>query len=318
MHRLLSVLLFSTLIATGSAQEETRIFRNHAGEPLTDRIVRYDFQKKEVTMENSGKVPLETFRAEDQAYILHWNQIQGFQSTMRFKIKVKRDDWASMKHEQNVTPVYMDAIQIPGKKNPNHHIEFIENYEEYNAIYLQAEGYEIMLRNQNFFPLENIVVESKIFYEQELYILTDSLFVSSEKEYYDTVVTNKVRFLSETIPIIIPLEEVFLNSECAIIIDHQVQRNALITSSKEEDEEGETTTTMEGFGEWDDHGRRRRGRIHGAWFRIGMENPEGEMVWREVTAPSSLDSKVSWEGFPKDEDEDEDASEDLSESTTEP
>ncbi|MDF7824281.1 hypothetical protein P4B35_09685 [Pontiellaceae bacterium B12227] len=312
MYRLLSILILAAAVSSATAQEEARTFKNLEGKTLTDTIVKYDFEAKEVTLDKSGKVPLATFSAEDQAYILHWNQVEGFRSTMRFKMEVKKSEWASMKHEQNVTPVYMDAIQIPGKKNPNHHVILVDDYEEYNAVYLQAEGYEIKLRNQNFFPIENIVVESKVYYEQELYLLTDSLFVSSESEYYDTVVTNKVRFLSETIPIIMPREEVFMNSESAITVDHQVERNALISTSEsdEEDEEGdeedeEEEETIEGFGDWDDHGRRRKGRVHGVWFRIGVKDPAGEMVWREITSPSSLDRKVNWEGFLSDQEDDE-------------
>ena len=309
MKHLLSIFIFASTTLFCSAKEAPRTFTNLEGNTLQDRIVKYNFETKEVTLEDSGKVPLETFSAADQAYILHWNQIEGFKSTMRFKMEIKKSDWASMKHEQNVTPVYMDAIQIPGKKNPSHHVIVVEDYEEYNAVYLQAEGYEIKLRNQNFFPLENIVVESKIYYEQELYLLTDSLFVSSENEYYDTVATNKVRFLSETIPIIIPREEVFVNSESAITVDHQVERNALISTSEgdegDDESEEDKEETIEGFGDWDDHGRRRKGRVHGVWFRIGMKDLNGQMVWREMTSPSSLDSKVNWKGFLSDQEKEE-------------
>ena len=315
MHRLIYILILTAIASSSSAQKEVHIFKNHEGKTLTDTLIKYDFEAKEIMLENSGKVPLATFSTDDQAYILHWNQVQGFKSTMRFKMDVKKSDWASMKYEQNVTPIFMDAVQIPGKKNPNHHIIVAEEYEEYNAIYLQAEGYEIKLRNQNFFPLENIVVESKIYYEQERYITPDSLFYSSENEYDDTVVINKVRFLSETVPIIIPREEVFLNSECAIIVDHQVERSSLASSSEGEGgDDGESEgETIDGFGDWDDHGRRRKGRIHGVWFRIGMKDPEGEMVWREITSPSSLASKVNWDGFLSDQDDDDDSDEEKTE-----
>ena len=225
---LLSITILSLLAATSLAQE-THTFSNAEGETLVDSIQKYDYEEALVTLEKKGRVPLDTFSEADQAYIRLWNQIEGFKSTMRFKLDVQKSTWAKMKHEQTITPYFMDIIQIPGKKTPNHHIIIAEDYEEYNAVYLEAEGYSITLRNQNFFPIENVVVESKIYYEQELYVTPDSLYLSTGNNYYSTVTTNQVRFLSETIPIIIPLEEVVINSKCAIIVDHQVERNALTT-----------------------------------------------------------------------------------------
>ncbi len=290
------------LAAWSAPAQKMRTFSNREGKTLTDRIVKYDYEEKLVILEKTGRVPLDSFSAADQEYILHWNQIEGFKSTMRFKMEVKKNSWARMKHEQNITPFYMDAIHIPEKETPNHHMIMMEDFEEYNAVYLEAEGYEIKLRNQNFFPIENIVVESKIYYEQENYIMPDSFFLSSDNTYDDTTETNKVRFLSETVPVIVPREEVFLNSECAIIVDHQIERTAILSTSEEEgedededDEASEAEETVEGFGEWDDHSRRRKGKVIGVWFRVGIKDTDGKMVWREITAPTSLPDKVSWD-----------------------
>lgn len=308
MKRALLLLSTTFALAASGQTDEPRTFSNAEGKTLTDRVMKYDFENKIVSLEKNGNVPLDTFSEADQAYIARWNQINGFQSTMRFKMEVKKSNWARMKHEQNVTPYFLDVIQIPGKRTPNHHVIMADDYEEYNAVYLEAEGFEIKLRNQNLFPLENLVVESKVFFEQENYIIPDSLFVSAENEYYDTVLTNKVRSLSETIPLIIPREEVFLYSESAVIVDHQVERNMLIsTTENEEGDEGDEedpAEEIEGFGDWEDHGRRRKGRVTGVWFRVGMEGFDGEMIWRDITSPTSLIDKFeSWEtaGLPEDD-----------------
>ncbi|MEA2067916.1 MAG: hypothetical protein U9P12_01835 [Verrucomicrobiota bacterium] len=302
MKKTLPPLIAALLLAVPAiAQDEMHTFSNAEGKNLEDRIVKYDFDEKMVTLEENGLVPLDTFSQADQDYILLWNQVKGFKSTMRFKMEVKKGNWAQMKHEQTITPYFMDAIQIPGKKTPNHHVGMLEEYEEYNAVYLEAKGYAITLRNQNFFPIENLVVESKIYYEQENYITPDSLFLTIESEYYETETTNKVKFLSETVPIIIPREEVVLHSECATIIDHQVDRTSLATTSEGEDEDEDSTETTEDFGDWDDHGRRRKGRVNGVWFRIGIKDTNGEMVWREITEPTSIAKKVSWDPEPETE-----------------
>ncbi len=301
MKKAAALLLCCALAGSAAAQSgstEPRTFTNTEGKTLTDRITKYDSETQEVTFENSGKIPLAAFSPADQDFILHWNQINGFSSLMKFKIELKKSSWARMKHEQNVTPYYIDAVQIPGKKTPSHSIIELDDYQEYNVVYLEAEGYEITIRNLNFFPIENITVESKIFYEQEHYALPDSLFLTSENEYFDTVLTNKFRFRSETIPIIIPREDVLLNSEAALIVDHQVDRTRKVTSSNNSDDEYETedgSETVEGFGDWEDHSRRRRGRVLGVWVRAGIKGLDGETVWREDASPSSLMDQ--WDSF---------------------
>ena len=295
---MIALLLTGAVYAQYDAGEYT--FSNGEGKTLTDRIMKYDSEEKTVLLEKNGKVPFDTFSKKDQAYILHWNQVNGFMSTMRFKLSVEKKRWGSMKHEQTITPYFMDALLIPGKKTPNHNVVMVEDLEEYTALYMQAEGFSLKIRNQNFFPIENLVVESKVFYEQEIYITPDSLFVSSEDEYSDTITTNKIRYISETIPIIITREEVILHSECAIIIDQQIERTSLIT-----DEDDSSDVTIEGLDDYQDHNRRRKGRVHGAWFRVGIKGLDGEMIWREITSPSSLDDKVTWDGFIEDEEEDE-------------
>jgi len=308
LHLLTSLLLACSALAQYDAGEHTF---SKDGRSVTDKIKKYDFEAQVVYLEKNGRQPLAAFSEEDQAYILRWNQVVGFMSTMRFKMAVENKTWGRMKHEQTVTPYYMDAIMIPGKRPPNHQVVMAEDYKEYTALYMEGEGFAITLQNQNSFPIENIVVESKVYYEQERYTTPDSLFLSSENEYTDTVPTNKVRYLSESIPAIIPHEKVTMHSECAIIIDHQLDRNAL-TTTVDEAEEGDGgdevpkeasggTTTIDNFGEWGDHSRRRKGRVHGVWFRIGIKGPDGEMVWREITSPSSLDKKVNWDGFLSDQ-----------------
>ncbi|WP_372845668.1 hypothetical protein [Pontiella sp.] len=318
MKRIL-VQLFSLAVLTAAAtaqKNEPHTFSNAEGQTLEDRILKYDFEGKQVTLEKKGRVPLKSFSPEDQEYIIRWNQVQGFQSTMNFKMAVRKRTWGQLKYEQTITPYYMDAVQVAGKKTPNHKIIMIDDYEEYSAVLLEADGFEISFRNQNSFPIENLVVESKVFYEQEIYAMPDSLLISSQNVYTDVTTTNKVRFLSETIPIIIPREEITMYSECAIVANHQLDRSVLVSTSTEESEDGEededdleddeeedeeeaeaieeATETIEGFGDWDDHSRQRKGKVIGAWFRVGIKADNGEMVWRELTEPSSLSKKVSW------------------------
>jgi hypothetical protein len=311
LPRYLLLLLAAQLTVAGVHAQQLRTFSNAEGKTLEDRLVKFDYEEGIVSLEKSGKVPLDTFSEADQEYILKWNMAMGFQSSMRFRTEVKKSTWARMKSEQTITPYWMDAVQVPGKQTPSHNVVMIDDFEEYNALYLEAEGYSISLKNQNLFPIEGIVVESKIYYEQEYYAIPDDMFTSMENEYTDTITTNKTRFTSETLPVIIPREEVVLHSHCAIIADHQVSRDSLVTTTEEEGDEdtgdeeeededdgAEVETIVEGFGDWDDHSRRRKGRLTGIWVRIGIKGPDGEMIWREIMDPSSLPKKVTWEDAP--------------------
>ncbi len=273
-------------------------FRHASKGILRDTLKGYNYQKREALFEKSGRIPLKTFSEEDQAYILHWNQLTGFTSTFRFKLEMKKKRWARMKHEQNRTPFYMDVFLIPKKSTPHHEVVEAEDYEEASACYLEAEGFELTLRNQNLFPLEQIVVESSIFYEQRSYLMGDSLFLGEENDFDETTVTNRIRRRSETIPLILPREEVVVYSAAAILADQQLERNVIVSGSgsgEESEEWNESEETVEGFGDWSDHNRRRRDKLIGVWFRVGVQNMDGEMVWREVSHPASLPDQVSWE-----------------------
>jgi uncharacterized membrane protein YgcG len=315
-----NVLLIVFLLSTLAYAQEIRTFTTADGQTFEDALKRFDYDNRIVELEERGKAPLDSFDPADQKFILKWNMVRGFQSKMRFKTELDRKTWARLKHEQTVTPYWMDALQTEGKEIPDHLVAMIEDYEEYTAIYLEAEGYSLTMANHNLFPLENIVVESKVFYEQEYYILPDDFFSSMDNDYRDTVTTNKVRFRVEKIPVMIPHERVILHSESAILLDHQIDRSSLETAEEEEgDDSGGTEDgggeggssggggssgaesigdIVEGFGDWDDHNRRRKGKLIGAWFRIGIEGPEGKMIWRELTEPASLPKKVSWNPEP--------------------
>lgn len=300
-----SVVLFG-LVGANAAEEGMHTFSNSKGEKLVDRIVKVDYEARIVSLARSGKVSIDAFSKADQDYILLWNQVAGFKTDMRFKMKIDKAKWGQLKIEQNVDPYFMDAAQVPGKQTPTHNVVLIEDFSEYNATHLEAEGYSLTLQNQNFYPIRNLIVESKVFYEQEYYKVPDDILQSSENIYDDVTKTDKVRYLSEEIPSIVPREKVTVYSECAPIINHQVQRNSDVLEVEEEveveegqededEEEPETEIVIETLADLDDHARERQGKLLGVWFRVGIRDQNGEMVWRDICEPSSVKKKFSWE-----------------------
>lgn len=289
--RTLSLLTFC--IALCSAAAEPHIFTNKDGNTLEDTIVKYDLEKEEVLLENNGRIPLNIFSEEDQRYILKWNQINGFLSTMRFKIALDRDRWARMKQEQNRTPVYIALDRRPHFDTIIHQSTPLEEYEEYSTIELDAVGFSLKLRNQNFFPLENITVQSKVMYEESFFQTSDSFF-ESESDLFDEVITEqRVRFREESISVLIPLEEITVHSSTAIITEQKLDRTIITTSEEEEDDGG--SSSIDGFGDWSDHNRDREDNFIGVWFRIGIPNHDGQLTWRHISYPDDLFEELIWD-----------------------
>jgi hypothetical protein len=287
------LLLLTICIALCSVASEPHIFTNKDGNTLEDTIIKYDLEKEEVLLESSGRLPLNIFSEEDQRYILQWNQINGFLSTMRCKLSLDRDRWARMKQEQNRTPVYIEADRRPHFGSIIHQTTPLEEYEEYSSIELDAVGFSLKVRNQNFFPLENIIVQSKVLYEETLFQTSDS-FYESESDLFDEVITKqRVRFREEPISVLIPLEEITVHSATAIITEQKLDRTIITTSEEEEDDDG--SSSIDDFGDWSDHNRDREDNFIGVWFRIGIQDHDGQLTWRHVSYPDDLFEELIWD-----------------------
>ena len=289
MKSLLLICIAIQLINTANATE--RIFSNRNGETLSDTIIKFDFDKQEVLFEKNGRIPLEVFNETDQAYILQWNQQNGFASTMRFKIQIKRDRWARMKQEQTRTPAYIEAGRLPHFDTLLHNTVLLEAYEAYSAISLEALGFSLHMRNQNFFPLENIQVESKIIYEEQSYLTSDSMYASNQDLFDQLQTEQRIRTRSEEVAILVPLEEIQLYSAAAILSAHTLDRSNLASSS----EEDEDTSSIDGLGDWSDHNRDRKDAFVGVWFRIGIPGPDGDYYWRHVSIPDDFHETHIWD-----------------------
>lgn len=289
MKSLLLICMVSLLIHTAHATE--RLFANRNGETLSDTIMKFDFDKQEVLFEKNGRIPLEIFHENDQAYILQWNQQNGFASTMRFKIQIERDRWARMKQEQTRTPAYIEAARRPHFNTLLHNTTLLEAYEAYSAISLEALGFSLHMRNQNFFPLENIRVESKIIYEEQSYLTSDSMYASDQDLFDQLQTEQRIRTRSEEIAILVPLEEIQLYSAAAILSEHTLDRSNLESSS----EGDEDTSSIDGLGDWSDHNRERKDDFVGVWFRIGIPSPDGDYYWRHVSIPDDFHETHLWD-----------------------
>ena len=284
-------LILATCLLAQPTQATERLYANRNGETLSDTIMKFDFDKQEVLFEENGRIPLEVFSETDQTYILQWNQQNGFASTMRFKIEIDRERWARMKQEQNRTPTYIEAARMPHFNTLMHQTTLLESYEEYSAISLEALGFSLQMRNQNFFPLENIRVESKIIYEEQGYLTSDSMYASTQDTFDELQTKQRIRKRSEEVAILVPLEEIQLHSAVAILSEHKLDRSTLESSSEEDEDE----SSIDGLGDWPDHNRDREDALVGVWFRIGIPSPNGDYYWRHISIPDDFHETHIWD-----------------------
>ena len=282
---LIYLLLFSSVA-------EKKYFSNTTGEVLDDLLTGFNYETQEAIFERSGKIPLETFSDSDKKYILKWNETSGFLSSFRFKILLEKKRWDRTKSERSRTPFYMDVFEEPFDEHLKHKVTLADDYEEYNSISLETHGFEINLRNQNLYKINDIIVESKIIFEKQRYKISDSLFNSDKKQFEEiesSIISNLQR---DEIPSLMPGEDITLYSAAAILARQKLNRDIIIDQNLFPTQQG----ILNGFGNWEEHNRERRDKLIGVWFRIGITNENNNLIWRNKASPESLLDKP-WDSY---------------------
>ena len=285
------ILLFICMISFSSISEKGQ-YTNTKGDLLEDKLIGYNYETKEAIFERSGKIPISTFSLNDQKYINQWNKTKGFLSTFRFKILMEKKRWNRTKNERSRSPFYMDVFEEPFDEHLKHKVTIADDYEEYNSISLETHGYEINIKNQNLFTIDNIVAQSKIIYEKQKYDISNSLF-NSENSKFDQISS---KIISNTqidhIPSLVPGENITLYSAAAVLARQILNRDIIIDQNLFPTQEG----ILDGFGNWEEHNRERRDKLIGIWFRIGITNENNLIVWRNKAIPESLMDQP-WENY---------------------
>ncbi|MCF7848775.1 MAG: hypothetical protein K9M45_08000 [Kiritimatiellales bacterium] len=319
---ILSIGMCLLFLVGGATAYDKRKFTTKDGKTYVGKLMKYSPTDKLVLLDIKRKTPLADFTEADQKYIMDWYVAQGFILPTQLRIELDEQLWARRRWKKNTIPYWLEPLKMEGKETPNHTELLFEGYEEYVVVEYTATGFEIKLRNKNSFPLENITVAHKIYYEQEEFIRTEDIVLSAENDYTDTTVKQTVKSGTEHIKLMEPNSELNLYSAVATLVNYEIERTVNLTTEEgEEDEdgnisEGSTSTdygdTIEGFGEWDDSNRDREGKLIGIWVKISSTDANGKTVTREVYKPDNLPQKVSWDLPP------EPAAEPAAETTAEP
>ena len=288
----MKVILFFIIFISLLVNADKNAFTNLNGKILIDDLIRFKYESQEAIFENSGNIPLEVFSDDDKKYILKYNEVDGFLSSFRFKINLEKKRWGRIKYEHSRTPFYMDVFKNKYDTIYKHKVLLADDYEEYNSISLDAQGYSLYIKNQNLFPINNIIIESKIIFEKEIYKNASGIYFGENDNFSDVISTNLVNYYKEEILSLIPGEDITIYSPCAVLTRHSLDREIIIDESIFPTQED----IIEGFGNWDEHSREKRDRLLGVYFRIGISNNNGNIIWRNESYPKEL-SESEWDNY---------------------
>lgn len=264
------------LVALSTQAQEYRTFTAADGRKLEARIIQYNGVTGKVQIERADKKKLtvgkEAFSEEDQAYILKWEATQAFLSPSKFKLDVKR-------------------VEV-GTKKKTHDVDVGEEFAGgrrggMSGVVTMATDkttqykYNLILENKGGSPIKNVMVEYRIFYEQEKAVPDEKANKGRDEEdprpeRYMAVNEQKVKSGNGRMK---PLEpkEVRASATTAISI---LKRSA-----------------NRPWGDLID----LKGDVSGVWFKLTMRGVDGKTHVREIASPESVMKKFPWDP-PEDED----------------
>ncbi len=225
------------------------------GRTLKAEIVSYNARlgNVELKREDGKRIPVKptVFSEADQKYIKEWAVLDGVRNERFFKVVCEKDLVEKWKKEEMAEVTYSGG-------DVQKELVSVSKFERY--------VFELNLENKNEFALENLQVEYRIFYEQEV-------SAGSSKP----VAKKKVLLGELKVKQIDPRGKKKLKTESVVV--HGTEYSSSITYGG---------VTKE----------RESGEIEGIWLRITATGSDGQSVVREVFEPSNLEGKHKWPAKP--------------------
>jgi len=218
---------------------EMREFRLPDGRAITAEVVGFDrqFGKVEIKLENGRrkKVSPAIFVEADQAYVKEWVSLEGFRNPGMFKVECEKRLLKKWKEESS-------AVTLKHK------------------LY----AYGITFENRGKVPLEDLKVDYRIFYEQEVN--------NSTTKKVDLL--KKIQFGKSAIDILPPGGKREFTSKSVELERFEFNTGDYYVP----DGDPESTT----------------GRIRGIWVRVRVVGKAGNVAIRDFFEPASLEGKYDW------------------------
>jgi len=252
-RRIMGFYVVAVLFAgVGFVQAALHEFTLKDGRTLKAEIVSYNAKLKKVELkrEDGKRIPVNpsVFAEEDQKYIMAWATLDGVRNERLFKVNCEKDLVEKWKKEE------MGDVTYDGG-DPVKELLSTSRFERY--------VFELNLENKNEFALENLTLEYRVFYEQEVAV------GASKVEAKSGVLPGKL-----DVKRVGPREKMKLKTEAVVLRDTQYPSSITFKGG----------ATM----------GRESGEIEGIWVRITAAGADGQTVSRDVFEPSSLEGKHKW------------------------
>lgn len=233
------IVTLTLCFCAATAFAELHEFNLPDGRSIKAEIVGYNARlgKVELKLGNGSrkKVSPAVFVQADQDYIQDWAALEGFRNSSAFKVECSKKKLESWKEGNDVEEY---------------------KYEKY--------VYEVMLENRTASTIDNMSVEYRIYYEQEVNDGNTKKVVDRELVKKGALDVDDIR----------TKEVLRLKTEPVVI--HEYEYN--ISDYYREGGDPESTT----------------GEIQGIWLRISVKTPGGQTAVRDIYEPSSLKGKHRW------------------------
>ena len=270
MKKLITLIV---IIHLSARADEYRTFTAEDGRTLKAKVISYDATTGKVQIQradnNKLTVPAAAFSKKDQTYITFWQAAQDFLSTSKLKLDLKRNEVKSWKKEHEA-----DLSQIKlgkgGGKRDGVEVIATDNHTQYK--------YDLLIDNNGSASLENIILEYRIYYEQEKAVKNEAdekrrkesgKEDAEERIRYNAVTENKVKDGAARLKPIEPKETKTISTGSVTILKRTV------------DKPYQDKINL-------------KGSLTGAWVRLTMKGPDGEKVVREIALPASIMKKYPW------------------------
>ncbi|MDF7826081.1 hypothetical protein P4B35_18770 [Pontiellaceae bacterium B12227] len=269
--KLLIFLFFLSAMPTFAA-DAFRTFTSADGRTLKAKILSYDERKEkvEIQREDNRKLTVSpaSFSEKDQTHIRKWYAAQVFMSPNLFQLEVKRKETGSTKKEHEVD---VGEDGGGGGRRGGGETGVITVAIDKRTTY----KFNLTLENKSNTQLNGITIEYRIYYDQQKAVLDEKANKgraedSDRPERYMAVDALKAK-----------------ESRARLKPAEAKSRRTVSTTSV-------TLLERSASRSWGDK-IDLKSNLHGAWIRLTMKGPDGEVLTRDVASSNSIMKKFPWE-----------------------
>ncbi len=194
MKRGLLLLVFAAVCLCSYANDGFRVFTDEQGRAIMLKVVKCDLKHNSVTVEREDgrrlTVKLDAFSKSDQDYVSDWYKANELIDERNLKIEVDKEVVGRREEEIEGTITYMSSG--------------IQETEKAGEMQFEDIAYTITFYNKSAFPIQNAMLEYKIYYEQSSRGLKnpEQEIFSQESKLSDVLPGKKVNFTTESVEIL--------------------------------------------------------------------------------------------------------------------